>query len=150
MTRAAFYNLQTDSVERVLPLLLEKSLKEGMKVLLRAPSEERLRDWDALLWTYRQESFIPHGAAEDGNAERQPVCLTTEPENPNGAALLALAGGAEPFDVSDFARAIYLYDGGDEESCRLAERHQAIFRDAGAEIVVWRQTPDGWREETAP
>ena len=50
---------------------------------------------NALLWTYDEASFLTHGAARDGNAAAQPVWLTHQPENPNGATMLVLVGGIE-------------------------------------------------------
>ena len=61
MTEMLFYHLQRQPLERVLPTLLERSLERGWRVVVQAPSEERVDALDAHLWTYRDDSFLPHG-----------------------------------------------------------------------------------------
>lgn len=57
-----FYHLERQSLESALPLLVEKSLERGWRVVVRAGSAERLDAIDTALWTYREDSFLPHGA----------------------------------------------------------------------------------------
>ena len=47
-----------------------------------------------MLWTYRDDAFLPHGTAAGGHAALQPVYLTLGDENPNGANVLMLVDGA--------------------------------------------------------
>ena len=61
MTEICFYHLERQPLERVLPQLLEKSLERGWRVVVQAASEERVEALDAHLWTYRDDSFLPHG-----------------------------------------------------------------------------------------
>lgn len=85
-----FYSLDGRRIEDVLPTLLEKILSRHWKAIVRSTSESKLNAINKHLWTYKTESFLPHGAAEDGPAECQPVFLTTEDENPNQADVLIL------------------------------------------------------------
>ena len=71
--------------KRVLPTLLEKSLERGWRVVVQAPSEERVDALDAHLWTYRDDDFLPHGTYRESEAAMQPVLLTVNDHNPNGA-----------------------------------------------------------------
>ena len=60
--------------------------------------------------------FLAHAQSGDGEAERQPVLITVEDENPNGAQILFCVGGAGPSDwasVSSLARVVMLFDGRD-------------------------------------
>jgi DNA polymerase-3 subunit chi len=61
VTEVLFYHLQAQPVERVLPVLLEKSLERGWRVVVQSPSEERVDALDAYLWTFQEDSFLPHG-----------------------------------------------------------------------------------------
>ena len=45
----------------------------GTAIVVMAGSDERVAALDALLWTYGEASFLPHGTARDGQAARQPV-----------------------------------------------------------------------------
>ena len=69
MTEVLFYHLQNAPLERVLPDLLERSLQRGWRAIVRAGGKERLEALNNTLWTYRDDSFLPHGTAEDGPPE---------------------------------------------------------------------------------
>ena len=69
---------------------MEKVLARGSRAVVVAGSEERVEHLNALLWTYDDRGFLPHGSARDGFAAEQPVYLTTEEENPNAATVLVL------------------------------------------------------------
>ena len=86
MTEVLFYHLQRQPLERVLPALLEKSLERGWRVVVQAASEERVEALDAHLWTFRDDSFLPHGTWREAQAREQPILLTVNDDNPNGAA----------------------------------------------------------------
>ena len=93
MTEVLFYHLQRQPLERVLPQLLERSVERGWRVVVQAASEERVDALDAHLWTYRDDSFLPHGTAGAGEAAAQPILLTTAEHNPNGATVRFLLDG---------------------------------------------------------
>ncbi len=113
MTEVLFYHLEHQPLERVLPSLVEKTLERGWRAVVQAGSEERVEALDTLLWTYREDSFLPHGTKRDGNPEAQPVFLTTGEDNPNGASVRFLVDGAEAGELSGYARIVYLFDGRD-------------------------------------
>jgi len=100
-----FYQLQRRTLEQVLPNLIERTLQRGWRAVVQAKTPERLTALDDLLWTYAEDSFLPHGCSGDGDAELQAVWLTLGAENPNGAQIRFLVEGvgAEPFADSDYA-----------------------------------------------
>ncbi|MDP6884241.1 MAG: DNA polymerase III subunit chi, partial [Rhodospirillales bacterium] len=75
MTDIAFYHLQRSALESALPKLLEKTLEAGERAVVMAGSEDRVEALNGVLWTYHQDSWLPHGSARDGHAEAQPVWL---------------------------------------------------------------------------
>ena len=143
MTEIGFYQLEHSPLERALPKLLEKVVERGYRALVLAPSEERVEALNTLLWTYQQRSFLAHGSARDGQVAEQPIYLTTQPENPNGASVLVLIDGAEHDDSAAFARCLLLFDGKDELAVADARQRWHTARDAGHEVVYWQQTPEG-------
>src|SRR5205085_1362016 len=78
MTEVLFYHLQNMSLESVLPPLLEKSLERDWRVVVQSTSEERTEALDAYLWTYRDDSFLPHATWRAGNAQDHPIVLAIE------------------------------------------------------------------------
>src|SRR5690606_18173117 len=104
MTEISFYHLQGSSLEQALPRLLERDAEGGKRAVVMMGSTERVQTLNNVLWTYQRDSWLPHGSAKDGNAEDQPVWLTAEDENPNGASFLFLADGARSDHVASFER----------------------------------------------
>src|SRR5579885_2230779 len=82
MGEVGFYHLGPTALDRALPRLLERALADGHRVVVFAGSAERVTYLDGLLWTYNEASFLPHGTARDGNAARQPICLTDRTRTP--------------------------------------------------------------------
>jgi DNA polymerase-3 subunit chi len=91
-----FYHLTESTLEEALPPLVEKSLERGWRVGIQTASEERRDALDACLWTFRDDSFVPHGIDREPNAAEQPVILTTISAICNGATIRFLVEGAEP------------------------------------------------------
>jgi DNA polymerase-3 subunit chi len=142
-----FYHLESQPLQAVLPVLVEKTLARGWRALLRFSTSERLETIDSALWTYRDESFLPHGSARDGHAERQPALLTLDDANPNGAAVLFLLEAAEEREPERFSRVIRLFDGADEEAKALARTEWKNAKAAGFEVSYWRQDAGGaWKK----
>src|ERR1700749_4518134 len=105
MTEVLFYHLQNMSLESVLPSLLEKSLERGWRVVVQATSQERAEALDAHLWTYRDDSFLPHATWSGGDAQDQPIVLAVADANPNGASVRFLVDNAAlPQDSDSYAR----------------------------------------------
>lgn len=143
-----FYHLERSSLDQVLPDLLEKTLKRGWKALVRAPDPRRIEQLDGWLWSFREDSFLPHGTAAEPFAEHQPVLLTTLQDNLNQAQALFLVDGAEPGDLSPYARCIVLFDGRDEAALAQARARWKTFRDEGRPVSYWRQGEErGWEKK---
>ena len=89
MPDVLFYHLEFQPLERVLPVLLEKTIERGWRAVIEVGSAERAAALDTALWTYRDDSFLPHGLAGETTDAEQPVLITTGPENNNSAAVTA-------------------------------------------------------------
>ncbi|MGD9538188.1 MAG: DNA polymerase III subunit chi [Alphaproteobacteria bacterium] len=146
MTEIGFYHLRSTPLEKALPRLLEKAVEGGHRAVVMAGSAERVAWLDATLWSYDPASFLPHGTARDGHAERQPIYLTTREENPNGADLLVLIDGIEPTHLGGFTRCLDLFDGGDPAAVEAA-RGRWKARKAQGHAVTYHQQTDGGRWE---
>lgn len=148
MAEIWFYQLERSELERALPPLLEKCLQRGWRALVRGGSAERLDALDASLWTYRDDSFLPHALEGGDAASRQPVLLTTAAGNPNGAEALFLIDGAEPGDVSSFSRVCLMFDGRDEAALETARSRWKEAKAAGHTASYWRESSAGkWEKQ---
>ena len=149
MTEVLFYHLQRQPIERVLPSLLERSLERGWRVVVQAASEERVEALDAHLWTWRDDSFLPHGTARDAQAAEQPIVLTAGEENPNHAAVRFLVDGTElPENASGYQRIVMLFDGDDPDAVEAARARWSRAKAEGAEVTYWRADENGrWQRQ---
>ena len=144
MTEMLFYRLRRQPVERVLPSLLEKSIERGWRAVIHVPGEERLDALDAHLWTFRDESFLPHGTWRDTEAHEQPILLTIHDHNPNGAAIRFLIDGAPvPADAHAYERIVLLFDGDDAEALAAARARSSEGKAQGFEVTYWQADERG-------
>ena len=148
-TEVLFYHLERQPLERVLPNLLERTLQRGWRAVVQAGSTERLEALDAHLWTYAEESFLPHGTAKDGAPDRQPILLTVGPENPNGAGVRFLLDGADMESYAGYVRIVVIFDGRDEEAVTRARAQWQRVRAQGCKATYWRQSDAGRWEQKA-
>lgn len=142
-----FYHLERSALEPVLVDLLERMLKRGWRAVVRTPDANRIAELDERLWTYRDESFLPHGRADEPLAERQPILISTDEARPNGAHALFLIDGAELGALADYERRLYLFDGRDEAQLALARTRWREAKGDGGAVSYWRQTERGWEKQ---
>jgi DNA polymerase III subunit chi len=148
-TEVLFYHLERQTLERVLPNLVERTLERGWRAIVQAGSPERLEAIDTLLWTWKDDSFLAHGTARDGNAEHQPVFLTVDDANPNGAAVRFLVDGAELTRFEGYVRVVILFDNHDGAAINTARRQWTEVKAAGLSATYWQETSSGRWEKRA-
>jgi DNA polymerase-3 subunit chi len=143
MTEVLFYHLEHQPLERVLPNLVERTLERGWRAIIQAGSQERVDALDTLLWTYREDSFLPHGTKRDGDLERQPVLLTIDDANPNAAQVRFLVDGAQAGAFAGYDRIVYVFDGHDAAAVTRARDQWSAAKAAGCAVTYWRQSREG-------
>lgn len=144
-----FYHLERSTLDDVLPELVDRCLKRNWRVLIRADNDGLLGEIDDRLWAWRDDAFLAHGRAVEPHADRQPVLLTTESENLNGAQALFIVDGAELGATKGFERCIIIFDGRDEQALSGARIRWKALKDAGADLAYWKQSPEGSWEQAA-
>jgi DNA polymerase-3 subunit chi len=149
MTEVLFYQLDRQPLDRVLPGLLERTLQRGWRAVVQAGSRERAEALDGLLWTYAEESFLPHGMARDGFTAEQPVYLTADGDNPNGATVRFLVDGADADGLAAYERVVYLFDGRDEEALQAARGQWKRVKAEGFTVTYWQQNERGGWDKKA-
>jgi DNA polymerase-3 subunit chi len=144
MTEVLFYHLQDMVLENVLPPLLEKSLERGWRVVVQSTSEERADALDAHLWTYRDDSFLPHTTWRAGDVSDQPIVLTVEPGNPNSAKIRFLVDNAAlPEDSASYERLVLVFNGDDGEAVAAARGAWTECKSRGFEVTYWQADERG-------
>lgn len=149
MTEALFYHLQGLTLERVLPSLLEKSLERNWRAVVQTASEERAEALDSHLWTYRDDSFLPHGTWCDRDAAEQSVILAIDDRNPNSAQVCFLIDSAAlPSDAAEYERLVLIFDGDDEEAAAAARASWTECKNKGFDVTYWQPDANGrWQRK---
>lgn len=144
-----FYHLERGGLMDVLPSLLEKTLAKGWRAVVELGSPERLEAIDQELWSYRDDSFLPHGLMRDGPPAAQPILLIADPlpgAAPNGAHVRFCIDGADLGAVAGYQRVVFIFDGRDEAALTHARGQwkRAKSDDLGT-LTYWQQgEAGGW------
>ena len=144
-----FYHLSRTALEEAAAPLLQKCLEVGWRVLAVSPRAERLAKLDAVLWTFDDASFLPHGQADAPGLDvaRQPVLLSAKLANANNADALMLMDGTEaPVDAA-FKRCMVMFEDSDTGTRNKARGQFKAAKDAGLVTRYFQQTDrGGWKE----
>lgn len=140
-----FYHLERSGLDQVLPELLEKTLARGWRAKVRCADRDRVETLDAMLWTYRDDSFLPHGLASEPLAERQPILLDAADGNLNGADALFVVDG-ETGPLEGYQRCVVIFDGRDDGDLAAARGLWKRCKAAGHPVTYWQQGERGWEK----
>ncbi|NBC20525.1 MAG: DNA polymerase III subunit chi [Alphaproteobacteria bacterium] len=144
-----FYHLERSSLERAAAPLIEKCLERDWRVLVVSANAERRARLDETLWSWRDDSFLPHGeaGAEGLDPARQPVLIAPEPENLNTASVALLLDGTRLEPQAGFRRCMVMFDGSDTQTRSIARDQFKAARQAGLTCRYYQQTPSGgWQK----
>jgi len=122
VTRIDFYILKEGSHgDRFLLAcrLVERIYETGYRTHIQVADREEAHHLDRLLWTFKQQSFLPHGLANDADRELTPILIghNGDPVE-ESQVLINLAARVPPFFE------------GFERLCELVD-HDAKVREAG-------------------
>jgi len=116
---------------------------------VQVTTEERMAALDDHLWTFTEESFLPHGTDREAYAADQPVLITLGAANPNGAAIRFLVEGAGlPEDIGAYQRIAILFDGTDVQALAHARDQWRTVKEGGHDATYWQQDERGrWQRK---
>jgi DNA polymerase-3 subunit chi len=147
LTDIGFYHLTRTGPDVALPQLLGRTLAAGQRALVLCRSAERVAALDAALWLCADPDWLPHGTAADGDADLQPIWLTTEDAVANSARFLFLIEGAQSARLDEFDRVFDLFDGMDEAAVTAARERWTAAKTAGHTLAYWQQGSRGWEKK---
>ena len=105
-----FYQLTSAPLGKVLPKLLEKIYEQRQRILVLCANEDEVKAFNDGLWTYSPSSFLPHGTSKEGQAENQPIWLSSKIEKPNGATVCVSIEPTKLEDLGGFETVVYLFE----------------------------------------
>jgi DNA polymerase III subunit chi len=143
--RVDFYHLTRSPVNAVLPVIAERLLGGGERLLVCAGDDALRLGLDKCLWDYRADSFLPHGQAGGDHDDTQPILLSDDTAAPNGAHNIALADGIWRNAALGFDRAFFFFTSETIDDARAAWRGLGDRNEV--ERHYWKQDEAGkWRE----
>lgn len=143
-----FYHLQRTTLERAVGPLLEKCLERGWRVLAVSPDVTRRAALDEALWTYDDQSFLPHGQAEAEGLDpaAQPVLISSATDNLNHASVALLMDGVDMPVDAPYERCMVMFDDGDGATRQKAREQFKAAKDSGLTARYFQQAGRGWKE----
>lgn len=134
MTRVDFYVLgdtRGDGQEAFACRIAEKAHRQGLRVYVYADSEPAARDLDQLLWTFRQDSFVPHQVLGDKGLGPVSVCIGYGDQAWTEADVLVNLDAGVPVFFSQYSRVIEIVPAQDGAAREAARAHFRYYRDRG-------------------
>ncbi len=131
MTRIDFYLVaETNQADHFACRLIEKAWHLGNSIYVRTRDPGHSADLDQLLWTFRDQAFIPHEISDTAAQEALPVLIghTDNPRDHNG--LLINLDTAVPDCFSRFARVAEVVADTDQPRQAARERYN-FYRQRG-------------------
>ena len=107
MTQVDFYLLKDDTAQsrvRFACRLADKAYRLGHRVFIHTESADQTRQLDELLWTFQQNSFVPHAIYRGGQSNPPPVLLAHNAEPDASSHVLINLAAEVPLFFSRFER----------------------------------------------
>jgi len=112
--------------------LAEKACDQGLRVTVRTASAAETAEFDELLWTFSDRSFVPHVVwpTEPDVVAATPVVVGSSSLPPSHRDVLINLAPDAPADFSAYARICEVV-GGDEDARKAGRHRWRTYRDAG-------------------
>ncbi|MEL6752029.1 MAG: DNA polymerase III subunit chi [Pseudomonadota bacterium] len=146
-----FYHMTESRLEQALPQLVERCLSRDWRVLVQVGDEAQVTILDEALWTWRDDSFLPHGAEgiAKHDASAHPVWLAGGCEASAGRHVHFAVAGAVPEGSTVSERIIYMFDGHDADAVSTARERWKVEKEAGRPLTYWQQDGGRWVERAS-
>lgn len=133
MTQVDFYLLQDDSAQNRVGFacrLADKAYRLGNRVFIHTESAEQTRQLDDLLWTFQQNSFVPHAIYQPAQNNPPPVLLAHNGEPDASNQVLINLAAEVPLFFSRFERVAELVNQNADIRQRGRSRY-SFYKDRG-------------------
>lgn len=139
MTRIDFYVLEAGvalSRDRVFCTLVGKAFAQSQRVYVHAGSESEADRLDALLWTFKDVSFLPHQRLDGAVDPETPILIGGSADSPSGGLMINMSDATPPA-VASFDRVIEIVDADSEARRRSRDRWRG-YSEQGYSLHVER------------
>ena len=129
MTRIDFYQLNPERhrYDQVVCQLCQKAYDSQQLTLLLTQNEQQSQHLDHKLWTFRDDSFLPHDHGDTPELVT-PILIHDQPEPRGDRQLLINLSAAVPAYFAQFERVIELVT---EDNKSQAREHYSYYKQRG-------------------
>jgi DNA polymerase-3 subunit chi len=132
MTEVIFVEVNAGRMEIRACEIAEENYARGKRLQIIALDREQAERLDDLLWTFKPDTFIPHGLwAGSPDEPAQPVVITPRKEAVGGMDSLLMMGYGEVDLVSQFSQAFHLVVVDNQERLDGSRGYWTLLKDAG-------------------
>ena len=121
--------------------VVEKAWGMGLTVHVQARDEEHAERMDQALWTFRQDSFVPHERWAGGDPPRTRVTVSAAEVAPREPDVLVNLGAPVPAWYAACGRIAEIV-GGDPQARAAGRERYRVYRDAGLELRTHELEPE--------
>lgn len=129
MTRIDFYQLNPGRhrYDQVVCQLCQKAYDNNQLTLLLTDDSQQSQHLDHKLWTFRDDSFLPHDCEQDSTA-LTPILIHDNPDPRGDRQLLINLSSEVPIYFAQFERVIELVT---EDNKQQARAHYSFYKERG-------------------
>jgi len=125
--RVDFYLLKTDTTDARMVFgcrITQKAWSAGHRIFIQVNDDHQASTMDRLLWSFSQQSFVPHAVAGTAEASEAPVVIGTSPRTGDDSDLLVSLMDRVSDDIGAFTRVIEIVEANDQAKSNARERYR--------------------------
>jgi DNA polymerase-3 subunit chi len=138
MPRIDFYLIQDKNPKARLDFacrLIEKAYKSRHRIYIHTENQADAHTLDELLWTFREDSFLPHNLLGDGPEPAPPIQIGYQIKPDKQRDILINLSQGVPEFYTQFSRVIELVST-DETIQTVCREHYRMYRANGFDITT--------------
>ena len=135
-----FYVLQEQSPDGRFKLacrIVEKAYRLGHRVYVRTGNSDDTNVLDDLLWTFSQNSFVPHQLSTESDSQGSPVVIGEHPSAAKGTDVVISVADGPVSDFTSYLRIVEIVGYEDDEKASGRNRFR-YYREHGMEPNIHR------------
>ena len=141
-----FYNITSRDFFKDSAILIEQLFKQGIKALILCPDDEVSSFFDDYLWSFKEESFIPHTVLDRDTSQLETIIISKEQISMEDfKTLIVLKGSTVDTDYCNrFEKTYYFFDDKNDDEKKLARTLWRESVNLGTKCKYWKVEKNKW------
>ena len=146
LEKAFFYNSSNRDLVADIALLTENIFKKNSRIVIFCEDQETAELVDDYLWSYRDDSFIPHSIKKHRETSIDPILVTTDLYGVYEHNVLVALNGVliKEKDWQRFAKIYYFFDDQDSGEKENARSMWKSFSSLDINCKYWINEKNKW------